>query len=173
MQIGVIILGFEARQADQCAWIAQHGRRNIVDQRYQRYQLIGGERAPHPRLLEHRDDGGARTVADVRGACHFSFQRLRAILQFDLGCDVAQDCFVLCGSLGRRGCILHINTARGIDPEFAHRGGHQPGDIVRIVDQKAGIPERMIGPRAAELLDEHPDLELRDGDLLAHGAVLG
>ena len=68
--------------------------------------------------------------------------------------------------MGQRADII---TARGIDNDGGNIAHLQAGQRLRIFQQEARFPEWMLEPVAFELVDEHPQFDIGNTDLLQHG----
>lgn len=173
MQIGVVVGGLEPRHADQGLRMSQH---RVVNGFHQRQGRLGVDRAPQPHIAEHRLDRVAAVLENAACAQHLGFDA-------DLRGDAVGAHATRFGSglrrfgRGRRRSRLgarrrvrfgmrarvcghfHIQPARGIDHQLFDAAVM---DLVHIVgiDQERGLPERMVHPRAQQLVDIHAGAEL-------------
>src|SRR5690606_25127515 len=71
---------------------------------------------------------------------------------------------------GPRSCRVkgHIRPLVRVDPHLAHLAAPQLGHLPRFRHAEGRAPEGMLHPRGTDLVEEHADAQLFDGDLLEH-----
>ena len=57
---------------------------------------------------------------------------------------------------------LDVQPLVGVDPQLPHRAALQAAEVAFVLEQKARLPEGMIHPRAAQLVDKHAHRRFAD-----------
>jgi hypothetical protein len=122
MQIGVIIRGFDSRDADQGRRITRHRVLNILN------QALGSggiHHIAHPDFMKHGDHSLLGLVDDLGRALHLSFHG-HPRRHWRRGIELFQACIYLRFNLlgidcGRRG--RHIQALAAVNPHFSDAAG--------------------------------------------------
>ena len=158
--------------------MAQH---RIVDRLHQRHRRLGVDSAAQPHVAKHFFHHAAAVFEDAARAHHFG-------LDAHLGRNVSG----ACGAFDRRshwwfgGCRrgrrrsglfhcggrsrFHVQPTCGVDHQLLDAAVVDLAHIVGI-DQEGGLPERMVHPRAQQLVDIHARAELVGVDGSEHAGA--
>lgn len=150
VHVGVIVFGFQPRQADQRTGVTRHRRGNILHQRCHAMHVDG---LAHPHFAEHRVD---RLLAGETNAGR-ALQLL--VHRHPLRCDRRQidwhrrlacrRCDFVVGIGG------HIEPAADIDADTLDAGRDELAYVFVVFEQETLAPERAFDPRTADFADVH------------------
>ena len=166
VHIGIVVGGFQPRQADQRAGIADHRAGDLVHQRQGPRQV---DRAAHARVLEHgqhrhlrfidQGDGPLELLGHGRGGGGGETESRRGRRHGGHGrSDGGRP-----ARFGRH--HLYVAALAGIDPQLRDGAGAYLVDRLLTIDEEGTLPEWRRQPGADQLVDIHAHAQLPGGDL--------
>ena len=171
MHVGVFVAPLEPRHADQRAGVAQHRLRDLLDQRFALGRI---DRPAQAGLAEQQGDLRHRPSVQRRGGGQggfialgfFDLERHRGG-ELELALDFDRHVFAADDSLA--GSAFRIEALVGVDPQLLDAADHDALHVGFGAERELGAPERVVHPRAAELVDVHAHPQLADRYFLDHG----
>jgi len=168
VHVGVVVAGFQARQADDGARVARHRAGDVVDQGQ---AVLGVDGLAQAHVLEHGLHGTARLGHDARGAHHLVLEAGGGLAGAALGVQLQ-----LGGRL-QAGAILHLDVIevgglrgagrRRLDVQPLARVDHDVGhgrlqlrELPGVRELERAAPERVRQPGAGHLVHVHANAKL-------------
>ena len=163
VHVGVVVLGFQPRQAHQRVRVAGYRVVNFADQRLHGIRL---HRAPHAGGGEHGTHRLFTGAGNRGGTGDFFAHRYTRCWRGVRGGDQFGR-----GRLGGS-AIVNVQPFGGVNDHFAQAGFAHFLQVARTGNHKAGAPERVIHPRAAQLVHVHAGAQFFNGDFFqCHSSI--
>lgn len=185
MHIGVVVGRLEAGQVDQRARVA--GDR-VGDFLHQLLGAGGVHCLAQARFVEHRYHSFFGLDADGCGQLQFAFHVRGGVVvrgtrrqwQADLQrwqvfgvAEVGLELRIGLCARDRGGARCHVHAFVGVDPALVDGCGLDAGQVLGVLQQELGAPERVLHPRAAQFVQVHAQGEMLDLDALEHVGSTG
>ena len=170
MHVGIIVVCLEPGQAHQGTGIAPHRVRNV---RHQWQATLCVHRMPHAGFAEQGLNGLPGLLEQRGRAPQLLFHRGGLAQR----CGRAGKRFGRSGHAnhwrrhghGMRRRLRHVQPLGRVDPALRHAAGLQLGQVIGGAQQEPGLPERVVEPGAAQLMQMHAQARIGYLDFLEHG----
>ena len=176
MHVGVVVVGLQAGQRYQRRRIAPHRLGDLGDHLA---AFFGVDRAAHAGLVEQRHHRRTRLGAQRGRTPDFFIERDLGLRRHLGGSREIRSRFGIDRRQGHRGAHRrlaesrrHIKPLGHVDPALGHPAVLKLFQVDGITQHEFRLPERVVQPGTAHLVQVHAQAQLVDGNFLEHETEL-